>query len=147
MAAENITTGRFPTNTGVNLFRTRRNTGNQRSVSIVSLRCNQRADEYRDLLRVSVATPSNDHRHWCQRSTTGYNIRSFGRWTHFNLSRCIEENTVYDKIYDKKWKSASISSCLSKGIRPIETELLLLPLPAINLNSRMLGSKSLNRMP
>ena len=89
------------TNTGVNLLEPGETPATNAQFLLFLCAVIKGADEYQDLLRVSVATPSNDHRLGANEAPPAIISVHLGDELT-SILECIEENTVYDKIYDKK---------------------------------------------
>lgn len=89
------------TNTGVNLLEPGETPATNAQFLLFLCAVIKGADEYQDLLRISVATPSNDHRLGANEAPPAIISVHLGDELT-SILECIEENTVYDKIYDKK---------------------------------------------
>lgn len=89
------------TNTGVNLLEPGETPATNAQFLLFLSAVIKGADEYQDLLRVSVATPSNDHRLGANEAPPAIISVHLGDELT-SILECIEQNTVYDKTYDKK---------------------------------------------
>lgn len=89
------------TNTGLNLLEPGDSPAENAQFLLFLSAVIKGVDEYQDLLRVSVATPSNDHRLGANEAPPAIISIYLGEELS-NILEAIKTDSVYDKTYDKK---------------------------------------------